>query len=181
MSNQDFTLYSGGAIGTESCFGENAEKYGLNEVNFSFEGHETGRKRGIRELTNEELIKGDVSQSYVSSLLHRSYPNTPLLKKILQTIWYQINSSQEIFVVGTINPDNTVKGGTGWGAEFAKLCNKTLYVFDQERDGWFKWNKTEWIEFSEPKITNIHFAGTGTRILKDNGKKAIEDLFKRSF
>ena len=32
-----------------------------------------------------------------------------------------------------------MRGGTGWGAEFAKLCNKPLYVFDQEKDGWFEW------------------------------------------
>ncbi len=33
-----------------------------------------------------------------------------------------------------------MKGGTGWGAEFAKLCNKPFFVFDQDRDGWFRWN-----------------------------------------
>ena len=181
MNTSDVTLYSGGAIGAESCFGENAEKYGLNEVNFSFEGHETGRTRGIRILSDAELKQGDVSQSYVSSLMHRTYPNTVTLKKVLQAIWFQINSSQEIFVIGVINEDKTVKGGTGWGAEFAKLCNKSLFVFDQEKDSWFKWENTDWVAFPEPKITKSDFAGTGTRLLKDNGKKAIEELFSRSF
>jgi hypothetical protein len=74
-----------------------------------------------------------------------------------------------------------VKGGTGWGAEFAKLCNKTIYVFDQDKNNWFKWDGTDWVEYPEPIITNIHFAGTGTRNLEENGRKAIEDLFKRSF
>ena len=181
MNSADVILYSGGAVGAESCFGEFAEKYGIDEVNFSFEGHETGRTRGIRILNHEELKQGDVSLTYISTLMHRTYPNTAVLRKVLQTIWYQINSSQEIFVIGTILPDNTVKGGTGWGAEFAKLCNKSLYVFDQIKNCWYKWNRTEWEEHKEPKITNIHFAGTGTRILNDNGRKAIEDLFKRSF
>ena len=48
-------------------------------------------------------------------------------------MWYQVNSGQEIWVIGTILEDKTVRGGTGWGAEFAKLCNKKLHVFDQER------------------------------------------------
>jgi hypothetical protein len=181
LNSADVILYSGGALGAESCFGEFAEKYGIDEVNFSFEGHETGRTRGIRILNHEELKQGDVSMTYVSALMHRTYPNTAVLRKILQTIWFQINSSQEIFVIGTILEDNTVKGGTGWGAEFAKLCNKTLYVFDQVKNSWFKWNRTNWVESPDPVITNIHFAGTGTRILNDNGRKAIEDLFKRSF
>ena len=60
---------------------------------------------------------------------------------MLQTIWHQVNHGQEIYVVGKILPDETVKGGTGWGAEFAKLCNKPLFVFDQERDGWFRWSR----------------------------------------
>lgn len=181
MNSADVILYSGGALGAESCFGEFAEKYGIDEVNFSFEGHETGRTRGIRILNHEELKQGDVSLTYISTLMHRTYPNTAVLRKILQTIWFQINSSQEIFVIGTILADNTVKGGTGWGAEFAKLCNKTLYVFDQEKNSWFKWNRTIWEEHTDPTITNIHFAGTGTRTLNENGKKAIEELYKRSF
>jgi hypothetical protein len=181
LNSADVILYSGGAIGAETCFGEFAEKYGIDEVNFSFEGKETGHTRGIRVLNHEELKQGDVSLTYVSALMHRTYPNTTFLRKVLQTIWYQINSSQEIFVIGTILEDNTVKGGTGWGAEFAKLCNKTLFVFDQEKNLWYKWNRTNWVEHPDPVITNIHFAGTGTRYLNENGKRAIEGLFSRSF
>ena len=44
----------------------------------------------------------------------------------------------------SILDDGTVRGGTGWGAEFAKLCNKPLFVFDQEKDGWFAWSGEAW-------------------------------------
>ena len=67
--------------------------------------------------------------------MRRRYTDAPTIRKILQTIWYQVNNGQEIYVIGRILDDGTVQGGTGWGAEFAKLCNKPLYVFDQERDG----------------------------------------------
>lgn len=73
-------------------------------------------------------------------------------EKVLQSIWHQINSAEEVFVVGTIQEDKTVKGGTGWGAEFAKLCNKPLYVFDQEKKNWFQWVSDNWEE-TEPRIT----------------------------
>ena len=69
----------------------------------------------------------------------------------------------------------------GWGAEFAKLCNKPLFVFDQKRNGWFAWNGTDWAPCKDPVITHIHFTGTGTRFLEVNGKKAIAGLFERSF
>jgi len=184
MKKEDYILFSGGAKGTEAEFGANAERYGIEEVNFTFEGHSIVRKRGLRVLNHKELKNGDVSLEYVSRLMNRRYSETPTLRKILQSIWYQINSGQEIFVVGEILDDRTVKGGTGWGAEFAKLCNKPLHVFDQKKNAWFSWKQMDWVKCKkgdEPVIKALHFAGTGTRLLDDNGKKAIENLFKRSF
>lgn len=184
MKKEECTLFSGGATGAEAEFGAVAERFGIEEVNFTFEGHNIVRQRGLCALNEEALQKGDVSLEYVSRLMNRRYTESTTFRRILQTIWYQINRAQEIFVIGEILPDKTVKGGTGWGAEFAKLCNKRLCVFDQKRDAWFTWNQAEWVECSKekaPVVSQIHFAGTGTRFLEENGKKAIEELFVRSF
>jgi hypothetical protein len=181
MNKSDFILFSGGAAGAEAEFGACAERHGIEEVNFTFEGHKDVRTRGIRVLNHEELQAGDVSLEYVSKLMHRRYTDSPTLRRVLQTLWYQVNNGQEIYVVGVILEDGTVRGGTGWGAEFAKLCNKPLVVFDQEKDGWFEWTGSTWRASAAPTITHPHFTGTGTRQMRDNGKKAIEDLFTRSF
>ena len=71
--------------------------------------------------------------------------------------------------------------GTGWGAEFAKICNKPLLVFDQEQDGWYRWLNDAWVKVEEPVIEHTHFTATGTRFMEANGRKAISDLFARSF
>lgn len=181
MKPDECVLYSGAANGAEAAFGEAAEKRGIEEVNFTFDGHTDARRRGIRVLTQKELMQGDVSLAYVSRLMHRRYKDTPLFKRVLQSIWHQVNAGQEIYVVGRILEDDTVKGGTGWGAEFAKLCNKPLYVFDQDRSGWFHWSGESWDGVDTPTITHPQFAGTGTRFLEPNGRDAIEDLFSRSF
>lgn len=181
MPNQSFTLFSGGAQGAEAQFGKLAEYHGLSEVNFTFEGHKIVRDRGVRVLTDEELSRKDVSLTYVAKLLNRKFTNAEKMRKVLQTIMHQIESGHQVFVVGTILDDGTVKGGTGWGAEFAKICNKELYVFGQVKDGWFKWEKGEWVSVEAPVITDKHFTGTGTRFLEANGKKALEELFSRSF
>jgi len=184
MKKVDCILFSGGAQGAEAEFGINAERFGVEEVNFTFEGHKVLRQRGLRVLNREELKAGDVSFEYVSRLMNRRYTDSPVFRKILQSIWHQINNGQEIYVVGRILKDNTVKGGTGWGAEFAKLCNKPLHVFDQERNAWFTWNEQNWAERKkgdEPTIGQSHFTGTGTRFLEESGRKAIEGLFRRSF
>jgi hypothetical protein len=181
MNPKECILYSGGARGAEAEFGAQAEQYGIQEVNFSFEGHQMDRSRGVRVLTSEELALKDVSMTYVSKLMHRGYSSAPIFRRILQSICWQISGGHEVFVIGEILEDDTVKGGTGWGAEYAKLCNKPLFVFDQKRDGWFTWNQDHWIPINAPVIGRQHFTGTGTRFLQDNGKQAISELFKRSF
>ncbi|MFQ5719481.1 MAG: hypothetical protein ACE5IK_08010 [Acidobacteriota bacterium] len=181
MKPEDCVLFTGAANGAESEFGAAAERRGIDEVNFTFEGHNDARTRGLRVLTHEELATGDVSLAHVSKLMNRHYRETPLFKKVLQSIWHQVNNGQEIFVIGKILDDQTVKGGTGWGAGFAKFCNKPLHVFDQTQGQWFRWNGAAWDQQDAPTITQSHFTGTGTRFLEENGRQAIDELFRRSF
>jgi hypothetical protein len=181
VKRDECTLFSGAASGAEAEFGAAAERHGIEEVNFTFDGHKDARQRGIRVLTNAELRHGDVSLAYVSRLMNRHYPDKPLFKKVLQSIWHQVNNGQEIYVVGKILPDETVKGGTGWGAEFAKLCNKPLFVFDQEGTGWFRWSGEGFDAVKDPVIGHPHFCGTGTRFLSESGAAAIDLLLQRSF
>ena len=181
MKREDCICYSGAANGAEAEFGAAAERYGIDEVNFTFEGHSNARERGLRVLTKAELRHGDVSLGYLSKLMHRKYPDTPMFRKVLQTIWHQVDNGQEIFVVGKINPDDTVTGGTGIAAEYAKLFNRPVYVFDQPRSAWFSWNGRAWEAAGEPCIRQPLFCGTGTRFLEDNGRAAIDALFARSF
>ena len=181
LAQDQCILFSGAARGAEAEFGAAAESHGIEEVNFTFEGHSDARTRGIRKLTQPELRRGDVSLAYVSRLMHREYRDTPLFRQVLQTIWHQVNSGQEIYVVGKILADDTVKGGTGWGAEFAKLCNKPLYVFDQDKGEWNRWEGSAFKVIRDPVIGHTQFTGTGTRFLNAAGKKAIDDLFARSF
>ena len=70
-------------------------------------------------------------------------------------------SGDLVIALGWIQPDGTVKGGTGWGVELAKLFNRPLSVYDQERDQWFAWKDKQWVE-ETPVITDKTFAGTGT-------------------
>lgn len=176
-----YTLLSGGANGAEEEFGINCEKFSLGETNYSFEGHGVARERGLVLLSEAELRRGDVSFGYLKAHMHRTYPDTPLFKKVLQSIWHQVNTAGEVFVVGAILADQTVKGGTGWAAELARHWGKPLHVFDQEKKGWFTWKDGKWVSEKPPKISRTRFTGTGTRFLSEDGRAAIRDLFQRSF
>jgi hypothetical protein len=181
LEAKDCILYSGGAPGAEAEFGRLADEYGLQEVNYTFPGHKIERSRGLRVLTRQELALKDVSVKYISKIMGRRYSESPLLRKLLQSLCWQVSSGREVFVVGVIQDDGTVKGGTGWGAEYAKIRNKPLYVFDQEQERWLFWSGGEWTPRDEPVIGHNRFTGTGTRNLTPAGKSAVEQLFARTF
>jgi KaiC/GvpD/RAD55 family RecA-like ATPase len=176
-----FTLLSGGANGAEEEFGECAEKYHVHELNYTFHGRQMSRYKNAVMLDDHELGRGHVSHAYLQAQMHRTYPTTPQFQKMLDTIWHQVNTAGEVFVVGTVLPDKTVKGGTGWAAELARHWKKPLYVFDQEKHGWLEWTDAGWVAKENPVITKTRFCGTGTRFLSDDGRRAIQDLFARSF
>ena len=70
----------------------------------------------------------------------------------------------------------------GWGAELARLWKKPVFVFDQERKAWFAWNGSKWeLCVTPPSITRENFAGLGTQNLTEDGKRAIHELYARSF
>jgi hypothetical protein len=177
-----YKLVSGGNKGAEAEFGACAERWGLAEVNFTFEGHRLlDRQRGIVTLSPDDLKKGDFSLVNASRRLNRVLSEIPLVRSILQTIWHQVTNASQVFVVGVIQDDNTVRGGTGWGAELARLWKKPLFVFDQSKRSWFRWSGTAWEMIAAPTITSESFAGIGTQDLNDDGRAAIHDLFLRSF
>lgn len=181
MTQSDqFTFYGGGHRGTEAEFGQQAEQFGLNEINYSFEGHQPARAKGLKMLSPEELKKGDVSMEIVSMRMNRKYSRTHKIRKVFQSIFHMVNSGLQVFAVGWIQEDDTVKGGTGWAVELGKLFNRPLSVFDQERNQWFTWKDNSWVE-DLPKVEYPTFVGTGTRNLTDTGSQAIKDLFTRSF
>jgi hypothetical protein len=175
-----FTLYSGAHRGAESEFGRQAERWGIQEVNFSFEGHAFERSRGVMLLSPTELDKGDVSMEIVSARMGRTYSKADKIRKVIQSIFHMVNNGYQVFAVGWIQPDGTVKGGTGWGVELAKLFNRPVSVYDQERNGWFSWKNNQWVA-ETPVIAHNTFVGTGTRNLTQEGLKVIEELFARSF
>ena len=179
MEAAQCTLYSGGLKGAETVFGETAEKYSVNEVIYTFEGHKLSREKNVRVLSKEDLERGNISMELASKMLHRTYYETEKIRKVLQTIFHLINSGYQVFVIGSIQEDGSVKGGTGWAVQLAKMFNRPLHVFDQPSGKWFTW-KEGWQEDS-PRIEYDTFVGSGTRYLNDAGRAAIEKLFENSF
>lgn len=181
-----FTLLAAGSPGAEEAFGACAERWGLAEVNYTFDGRSAVpggavRTRGLVVLEDDELRLGEVSPAYVRAHLHRALAESPELHRVLQTIWHQVSTAGEVFAVGTLAADRTAHGGTGWAVELARHWGRPVHLFDQERGAWFRWVEPEWLPVEAPVVTHARFAGSGTRHLTEAGREAIRALFERSF
>jgi hypothetical protein len=174
------TLISGGHKGAEAEFGRAAKRFGIEQTTLSFEGHDMEWPVGVRVLSPDELAKGDVSMEIVCRRMGRTYHHPGRVRSVVQSIFHMVNDAYQVFAIGWIQSDDTVKGGTGWAVELAKLFNRELYVFDQARNDWFAWRGNRW-EPAQPSIDDKTFCGTGTRNLTVEGRTAIGELFERSF
>jgi hypothetical protein len=180
MTTSKPRLVSGGHKGAEAEFGRSAQRWGLEQTTLSFAGHTMEWPMSVRVLGDRELAAGDVSMEIVSKRMGRTYHQADLIRRVIQSLYHMVNESYQVFVVGKILSDDTVKGGTGWAVELARLFNRPVWVFDQERAEWYHWREGRW-EPEAPTIGARAFCGTGTRNLTEEGRAAIEELFRRSF
>lgn len=180
MDKNNAHLFSGGHKGAEAEFGRAAERWSIPETTFTFEGHPMEHSGQEVLLDDAELARGDVSMDFVFANLGRHFHRGKGIRRVIQSMFHIVTNGDELFSVGLILPDNHVKGGTGWGVELAKLFNRKVTVFDQEREGWFTWEAGAW-QASEPSLPNGSFSATGTRNLTEAGRAAIDRLFEQSY
>jgi hypothetical protein len=180
MTHSKARLYHGGHRGTEEEFGRCAQRWGIPEETLSFAGHERARSVNVTELSTEELAKGDVSMDIVVQRLGRRFHTGHGIRRVLRAMFHVVTRGDHLFAVGWIQPDRTVKGGTGWGVELARFFNRDVSVFDQGTERWYSWRDGAWRE-DQPKIPDRTFSATGTRDLSEAGRRAIVELFERSF
>jgi hypothetical protein len=173
-------LIHGGHKGAEAEFGRAAVKWDIAETTISFSGHRMDFAKNVEELDDDALEKGHVSMEFVFQRMGRRFARGEGHRRVIYSMFHIVTRSDVLFAIGWIHEDGTVKGGTGWGVELAKVFNKRVHVFDQERNAWFSWDGSAF-KPAEPVLPDHGtFSATGTRNLSEAGREAIGDLFQRS-
>jgi len=176
--------YSGGAIGSDTCFQVECEKRNIGIINFSFKGHNTGLDKRLN-LNSEQLNEGWEHVLEANKILKRNiYSLSYYVRNLLSRNWFQVKDSDAIYAIGTIQPNmKIVNGGTGWAIAESIINKKLIYTFDQEEKSWFIFNyeKNLFEKFEGvPKLVD-KFAGIGTRNINIYGENAIKELFEKHF
>jgi hypothetical protein len=187
--------HSGGAAGADTYWETIGDNYGVKTKAYSYKTkyHTTENKVEISDTDYEEGVKEITKANRVLSRygIHK-------FMNLLARNWSQVKYSDEVFAIGTIvepgkkgskgfynkSEFQVVDGGTGYAVQMAINNGKFVYVFDQNKDKWFRWSYTSlrFIEVTKPlKISYENFAGIGTREIKPNGIKAIEEVYKLTF
>lgn len=179
-----YVCHTGGASGADTYFEAISEKYGIAVCAYSYQTphHQSKNKR---ELTFEEYREGLKEVEKANKYLqHR---NIQGYKKLLARNWFQVKNAQQIFAVGFLHRYLSkwcVNGGTAWAIEMAKNHRKEIYFYEQNQLQWYVFDHSMddfAAYFQEVSITNLNFAGIGTRNLNLFGTEAIDQLFKNSF
>jgi len=187
--------HSGGAAGADTYWETIGDNYGVKTKAYSYKTkyHTTENKVEISDSDYEEGVKEITKANRILSRygIHK-------FMNLLARNWSQVKYSDEVFAIGTIvepgkkglkgyynkSDLQVVEGGTGYAVQMSINHNKPVYVFVQDKDKWFRWSYTslKFIEVTKPlKISYENFAGIGTREIKPNGIKAIEEIYKLTF
>ena len=169
---QGYVNHSGGAVGSDTYWGEVGAKYGVTSNHYY---HENKTPNGNVEISQEDYLEGQSHVLDANETLHRKpekYMN------LLARNWAQVKYSDAVFAIGHLT-NGIVDGGTGWAVQMAIDARKPVYLFDQIRNQWFKNLNGTWATSDIPILTT-NFAGIGTRELNDAGKRAIEAVYAKT-
>lgn len=190
-----YTCHTGGAKGADIAWESIGKKFGVKSIAYSFDGHRCwSPSRFI--LTNNELMDGWSRALTCSTKMKRYIEKVPMyVRQLISRDWFQVKNSESILAIGRIvkpgeigskykNTSNmeVVDGGTGYAVCMAiEFMNIPVYVFDQDKEKWFKWNDKSFEEIDYiPKLTE-NFAGIGSREINQEGLKAIQSVYVNMF
>jgi hypothetical protein len=195
--------FSGGAVGSDTAWGDIGAEYGMHVIDFVGEVHEweviRRQRPNIHTLTDEELDEADEHVEKANETLKRTYPvvnkNTGeanvWVNDHLRRNWFQVKDAKAVYAIakgfqGTTN----VQGGTGWAVQMAIDNNKPVFVHVESQNSWFSWDYAEskWVRMDSPPtlVNNAALVGTrgtgpeGYQDISEKQKNAIRTVFENT-
>lgn len=180
------TFYSGGAKGVDLESEKLAEKYfptSYFEI-CSFPGHsyQSCGFGEVMEYTYEQLHNKNLSE-FIKQIAWDLYKRVPLgySRDLIGRNFYQVVNSEMVIVIANLSEDKKfVQGGTGWTVQMAKEMDIPIYVYDDDEDWWFEWNREDLIFSKVDSISTFRKRTTiiGTRNITFDQKRVLEKIFK---
>lgn len=162
-------FYSGGAIGSDTEWGNVAQKYGFDMIHYTVDDYDKLSDDDKKQV--EEQYKEVVERLQRKQLSADSYSG-----KLVRRDMLQANSADSILAIGRLGKNGHVDGGTAYATERGIIRGIPVYLFDQDDNHWKTYDGEKFINCEQPNLTR-HAALIGTRQITDTGKRAIQNVF----
>lgn len=163
-------FYSEGAVGSDTEWGNVAQKYGFNITHYAVNDYDK-LSRDDKESV-EKQYKEVVERLQREQLSADSYSG-----KLVRRDMLQANSADSILAIGRLGKNGHVDGGTAYATERGIIRGIPVYLFDQNDNHWKTYNGEKFVDCEQPSLTQ-HAALIGTHQITDDGKRAIQNVFK---
>lgn len=161
-------FYSGGAVGSDTEWGNVAQKYGFDMIHYTVDDYDKLSHDDKESI--EKQYKEVVERLSRKQLNANSYSGKLVRRDILQA-----NSADSILAIGRLK-NGHVDGGTAYATERGIIRGIPVYLFDQDDNHWKIYDGEKFINCEQPNLTR-HAALIGTRQITDTGKRAIQNVF----
>lgn len=162
-------FYSGGAVGSDTEWGNIAQKYGFDMIHYTVDDYDKLSRDDKESI--EKQYKEVVERLSRKQLDANSYSGKLVRRDILQA-----NSADSILAIGCLGKNGHVDGGTAYATERGIIRGIPVYLFDQDDNHWKTYDGEKFINCEQPNLTR-HAALIGTRQITDAGKRAIQNVF----
>lgn len=185
---KESSLFSGGAKGADTHWGQVAGAAGARVHHFYIEGSKTPVGNTPVKLTTGSRRAAEDALREANKTLKRNYPTrNDYVNNLLIRNYFQVYNSEVVYAVGNfpvMSTDTVVEGGTGWAVQMAKDMNKKTYFFNQRDAKWYVRDVGEesFSRYDEgvPVIESKAFAAIGSRDITASGKGAIEKVINKT-
>lgn len=172
MEEITYTLYSGGANGSDAFIGNIAKLLGYTVIHF----YPIGVRCPFGNTEVSNLETGIQMCKNVQNYLGKNAPKHFPSKELCARDWSQVEKSQLIIAIGSLTKDKrNVQGGTGWAVAMGIWLRLPILLIDNETDTLYTYDyftKRQFVKnhiqivlkkLSTVKISNV--TGIGTRNL----------------
>lgn len=162
-------FYSGGAVGSDTEWGNVAQKYGFDMIHYTVDDYD--------KLSSDD--KESIEKQYkevVERLQRKQLSADSYSGKLVRRDMLQANSADSILAIGRLGKNGHVDGGTAYATERGIIRGIPVYLFDQDDNHWKTYDGEKFINCEQPNLTR-HAALIGTRQITDTGKRAIQNVF----
>lgn len=162
-------FYSGGAVGSDTEWGNIAQKYGFDMIHYTVDDYD--------KLSSDD--KESIEKQYkevVERLQRKQLSADSYSGKLVRRDMLQANSADSILAIGRLGKNGHVDGGTAYATERGIIRGIPVYLFDQDDNHWKTYDGEKFINCEQPNLTR-HAALIGTRQITDTGKRAIQNVF----